>query len=73
MFVSITWKITLLSFCITYKRLYYIRIHVFERIEDNKTIESKECDICQYGYFLEKGFKFYSILNKVILGYEIVF
>ena len=71
MFVSITWKLTLISFCITYKRLYYIRIYVFERIDD-KTIESKECDICHYGYFLVKGFKFYSILNQVILGYEIV-
>ena len=30
----------------------------FEGIDVNKTSESKECDICQYWYFLNKGFKF---------------
>ena len=27
-------------------------------IDINKTSESKECDICQYWYFLNNGFKF---------------
>ena len=38
--------------------LYYDRIDVSEGIDVNKTIESKECDICHYWYFLSKGFKF---------------
>ena len=38
--------------------LYYDRIDVFEGIDTNKTSESKECNICQYQYFLNKGFKF---------------
>ena len=38
--------------------LYFDRIVVSERIDVNKTSESKEWDICQYWYFLDKGFKF---------------
>ena len=38
--------------------LYFDRIDVSERIDVNKTSESKECDICHYWYFLDKGFKF---------------
>ena len=38
--------------------LYYDRIDVSEGIDVNKTSESKECDIYQYWYFLDKGFKF---------------
>ena len=38
--------------------LYYDRIDVSERIGVNKTSESKECDLCCYWYFLNKGFKF---------------
>ena len=38
--------------------LYYDRIDVSEGIDVNKTCESKECDIYQYWYFLDKGFKF---------------
>ena len=38
--------------------LYYDRIHVSEGIDINKTSASKECDICHYWYFLNKGFKF---------------
>ena len=34
------------------------RIDVSEGIDVNKTSESKECDICHYWYFLNKGFKF---------------
>ena len=38
--------------------LYFDRIKVSEGIDLNKTSESKECDICHYWYFLNKGFKF---------------
>ena len=37
--------------------LYYDRIDVSEGINVNKTSASKECDICHYWYFLDKGFK----------------
>ena len=40
--------------------LYYDRIDVSEGININKTCKSKECDNCQYWYFLNKGFKFQS-------------
>ena len=38
--------------------LYFDRIDVSEGTDVNKTNESKECDICHYWYFLNKGFKF---------------
>ena len=38
--------------------LYYDRIDVSERTDINKTREAKECDICHYWYFLDKGSKF---------------
>ena len=38
--------------------LYFDIIDVSEGIDVNKTSESKECDICQYWHFLDKGFKF---------------
>ena len=38
--------------------IYYDRIDVFKGIDANKTRESKECNICHYWYFLNKGFKF---------------
>ena len=37
------------------KMLHYDRIDVFEGINVNKTRKSKECDICLYWYFLNKG------------------
>ena len=40
------------------KMLYYDRINVSEWINVNKKSEWKECDICHYCYFLDKGFKF---------------
>ena len=43
--------------------LYYIRIDVSEGIDINKTSTSKECDICHYWYFLNKGLKF-KLCNK---------
>ena len=38
--------------------LYYDRIEVSERIYINKTIVSKQCNICHYWYFLDTGFMF---------------
>ena len=38
--------------------LYYDKIDVSKGIDFNKTSASKECDICHYRYFLDKGFKF---------------
>ena len=39
--------------------LYYDdRIDFSERIDINKTSTLKECDICHFWYFLDKGFKF---------------
>ena len=38
--------------------LYHDRIDVSKGIDVNKTNKSKECDICHYWYFLDKGFKF---------------
>ena len=38
--------------------LYVYRIDVSEGFDVNKTSESKECDVCHYWYFLNKGFKF---------------
>ena len=36
----------------------YISVDFFEGIAVNKANASKECDICQYWYFLNQGFKF---------------
>ena len=38
--------------------LEYDRIDISERIDINKTIASKECDICHYWYLLDKNFKY---------------
>ena len=38
--------------------LYYDRIDVSKGIDYNKTGASKECDICQYWYFLGKRINF---------------
>ena len=40
------------------KLLCYDRLDFSEGIHINKTSASKECDICHYWYFLNKGFKF---------------
>ena len=40
------------------KMLYFDRIVVSEGTDVNKTNASKECVICRYWYFLNKGFKF---------------
>ena len=45
--------------------LYYDRTDVSEGIDINKSSASKECDICYYWYFLNKGFKFQTyVCNK---------
>ena len=38
--------------------LYFDTVEVSEGIDVNKTIASKECDICHYCYFLNYSFKF---------------
>ena len=38
--------------------LYFDRIDISEGTDVNKTSASKECDVCHYWYFLNKGFKF---------------
>ena len=38
--------------------LHFDKIDVSEGIDVNKTSESKQCDMCHYLYFLNKGFKF---------------
>ena len=38
--------------------LEYERIDISEGIDTNKTSASKECNICQYWYFLDKNFNY---------------
>ena len=40
------------------KMLYCDRIDISERSDVNKKSKSKECNICHYCYFLDKGFTF---------------
>ena len=37
---------------------HYGRIYIHASIDAKKTNGSKECTICHYQYFLDKGFKF---------------
>ena len=46
------------------KILYFDRLDVSERIDINKTSESKEWDVCHYWYFLNKGFKFQPFVSN---------
>ena len=47
--------------------IYYDRIYISEETDVNMTSKSKECDICQYWYFLSKGFKFQSnVCNRCL-------
>ena len=41
-----------------WKMLEYDRIYISEGIDVNKTNLSKECDICDYWYFKDTGFKY---------------
>ena len=44
---------------------YYDEIDISEGIDVNKTSASKECIICHYCYFLDKGFNFHlNVCNK---------
>ena len=45
---------------------YYNRIDVSKGIDVNKTSASKECIICHYCYFLNKGFRFKVTICKGI-------
>ena len=47
--------------------LYYDRIGVSKEIDVNNTNDSKECRICHYCSFLNKGFKF---PQEVCIGYH---
>ena len=38
--------------------LYFNRIEVSERTDANTISESKECRVCHFWYFLNKGFTF---------------
>ena len=38
--------------------LYFDRTGISEGVDVNKTSVSKECDICNYLYFLRKEFRF---------------
>ena len=38
--------------------LEYDRIYISEEIDVNKTSLSKECDICHYRYFKNRGYKY---------------
>ena len=49
--------------------LYVDRIDVSEGIDVNKTTASKECDICHYCYFLNKGFHFNQISTIDVMIY----
>ena len=40
--------------------LHYNRTDISEGIDVNKTSASKECTICHFWYFIDKGFKFQS-------------
>ena len=47
---------------IIYKVPYYDRSEVYEGIDVNKARASKECVICYYRYFLDKGTRFQPIV-----------
>ena len=44
--------------------LNYKGIDILEWIDVNKTNTSKECDICHYWHFLDKGFKYEPYLGN---------
>ena len=50
--------VSLDAFYMNYKMLEYDRRDISEGIYMNKTSSSKECDICQYWYFLDKSFNY---------------
>ena len=47
--------------------LYFHGIDFSEGIDVNKTSITKQCDVCHYWYFMNKGFKFQPIVcNKCL-------
>ena len=44
--------------------------NISEKIDVNKTNTSKECDICHYLYFLNKGFRFQSNVWNRCYGFN---
>ena len=51
------------------KILYYDRIDGNEGIDVNKTSESKECNVCHYWHFLNKGFTFQQMSAMDVMIY----
>ena len=49
--------------------LYHDKIDVSEGIDINTTSASKECDICNCRYFLDKGFKLNSMSAIAVMTY----
>ena len=53
------------NICLCITKPYFDRIDLSEGIDVEKTIASKDFDICHYWYFLNKGFKFQpNVCNK---------
>ena len=44
------------------QKLYYDWVDTSEDIGDNTTSAAKNCIICHYGYFFNKGFKFQPVV-----------
>ena len=53
--------------------LCYDRIDFSQGINVNKTSTSKECSICYYSYFLDKGFGFHTTVGNVAIMYNVVY
>ena len=46
--------------------LHFDKIDISEGIDVDKTSESKECNICHYWDFLDKGFKFLTNVRLLV-------
>ena len=55
--IDVMIKIIIYIYIYIYIYISYNRIDVSEGIDVNKTSGAEECDICNYWYFLNKGFK----------------
>ena len=49
--------------------IYNDRIGVSEGIDVNKTSVSKECDVCHYWYFVDKGLSSKLMFAMVVIIY----
>ena len=49
--------------------LYFNQTDVAEGIHTNKTSRSKDCIICYYLYFIDKGFRFQPAVLPVVMMY----